>query len=416
MRWLYSISLQFYRLFIVLASPFKPKAKQWLVGRKNWRKHFASKKEAASYLWFHAASLGEFESAKPIIEAVKLTYPNKKIWLTFFSPSGYELRKNDPIADVITYLPLDSRKSARDFLNIINPEIAVFIRYEFWLHYIDELHARRVPLVVASATFREGQFLLRRYGQFIKKRAQRLFAILVQDEKSRVLLQRHGFSNVTIAGDTRVDRVVEIAATANRFPLVEKFIENKKVFIAGSCWPPDEAIFLDVVLQDADTKVILAPHEVHEANIVRLVRRAGQNTVRWSQLNDITAINAKVLILDNIGLLAQIYQYGDVAFVGGGFTTGIHNLLEATVYGCPVFFGPNHKAFPEGAGLIEAGGGFCISRKAVFEQQYATILSHPANLEKAAAAAKSYTLQRAGATAKTLGVIKKALEKPLIEI
>ncbi|MCH8554958.1 MAG: hypothetical protein LAT76_07350 [Schleiferiaceae bacterium] len=411
MRWLYSISLKLYWLFIVLASFFKPKAKQWLAGRKHWRKHFASKKEASSYLWFHAASLGEFESAKPIIEAVKLAYPNKKIWLTFFSPSGYELRKTDPIADVITYLPLDSRKTARDFLDIVQPEVAVFIRYEFWLHYLDELHARNVPLLIASATFREGQFLLRHYGQFIKRRAQRLFAILVQDEKSMALLQKHGFTNVAIAGDTRVDRVVKIASTATRFPLVEKFIGQKKLFIAGSCWPPDEDVFLDRVLRDENTRVILAPHEVHEANITRLVRKVGNTSVRWSQLNTTNAENAHVLIIDNIGLLSQVYQYGDMAFVGGGFTTGIHNLLEATVYGCPVFFGPNHKAFPEGIGLIEAGGGFCVDQKALFEQQYEALLSHPANLKKAATAAKNYTLQRSGATAKTLNFIQKALER-----
>jgi 3-deoxy-D-manno-octulosonic-acid transferase len=403
MRWAYNLGVRCYGAALQLAAPFNPKARLWCDGRKNWREKLQNQIAPGEWVWFHAASLGEYESARPVMEAYKKAQPHHKILVTFFSPSGYELKKNDRLADATAYLPLDGPSTSRDFVAITQPKLAVFVRYEFWLHYMDALQEKQIPHFIISATFRPDQFVMGRWAGFIRKRMHKLYQILVQDENSLQLLLDNGFKNVSRAGDTRVDRVVDIAQQPADFPLVKAFQQDAPLFVAGSSWQPDEACFLPFLQRFPDMKLLIAPHVIDPSNLARLEQTLPPGTfVRWSMAQQETVGQYRILIVDNIGNLSRLYRFGRYAFVGGGFTTGIHNILEAAVYKIPVFYGPHHKAFPEGAALDQLGAGFCVHEVEEFLIDLQLLESNPELYQNAQNAAADYIQKNTGATEKIM--------------
>lgn len=320
----------------------------------------------AKYVWFHAASLGEFEQGRPIMERIKREHPEYKILLTFFSPSGYEVRKNYNGADIIVYLPIDTISNARRFMDLAHPVMAFFIKYEFWFNYLRLLKDRGVPTFSVSSIFRPSQMFFRGYGKAYAKVLNCFTHFFVQNEKSQELLKSIGIDCVSVTGDTRFDRVLQIRDAGKSLPIVEKFIggtaeEHPCVFIAGSSWPPDEDIFVKYFNEHRDWKLIIAPHVIGEDHLKQILSKLQRQTVRYTEATTENVVDAECLIIDCFGLLSSIYRYADVTYVGGGFGVGIHNVLEAAVWGKPVLFGPNNKNFQEAQGLLNAGGGFEIN-------------------------------------------------------
>jgi 3-deoxy-D-manno-octulosonic-acid transferase len=405
MRLLYLLGIKGYTLGIHLAALFHPKARLWVDGRKSWRKKLKASITPGAWIWFHAASLGEHESLKPIMEALHRQVPRHKLLLTFFSPSGYEVRKQDPLADVVCYLPMDSPANARDFVSIVNPRLVIFARYEFWLYYMQVLQQQQIPHVITAATFREGQFVMGPLGGFIRRYMKQLACVFVQNDASLKLLRRHGFQNADFSGDTRVDRVWNIAQTPVDYPEIKAFCEGAQVLIAGSSWAPDEAHFLPAWRKASHCKLIIAPHLVDPGNLRRLEKSLGVPALRWSQANVDNVGGYSVLIVDNIGHLSKLYRFGFMAFVGGGYTTGIHNILEAAAYGLPVCFGPNHRAFPEAEALMRAGSGFCIESPGDFEKVFMQLLKDDQALQKARNASFHYVQSQQGATQKIVDFV-----------
>ena len=342
---LYAVFCRFYKWGILLASPFNDKAKQWISGRKNWKKNQKLITLKGNHcIWIHCSSLGEFEQGRPLIEKLKQVYPNYKIVLTFFSPSGYEIQKNYPLADLVMYMPMDSPTHAKKFIEAIQPALAVFVKYEFWYYYLNQLHLQQIPTIIISAAFRENQLFFKWYGTFFRKMLHCFNYIFVQNEHSKKLLATIGITNnVIISGDTRYDRVAEIAQKTKRFDIVENFKGNGNIFIAGSTWQDDEALLSRFFTHlPTNWKLIIAPHEIHKAHIDEIQKLFGNNSVLFSEIKcGIKANEQRVLIIDNIGMLSSLYAYGDMAFVGGGFQkSGIHNILEPAIYGLPICFGP----------------------------------------------------------------------------
>lgn len=394
---IYSICIRFYGLLIFIASFFNEKAQKRYQGQKQTitylKKNIDHKYQ---YIWFHAASLGEFEQGRPIIEKIKTLYPEYKILLTFFSPSGYEVRKNYKYADLICYLPLDTIFGSFQFVRIARPTIAIFIKYEFWPMFLLQCKTRKIPCYVVSAHFRTKQLFFQPHG-FLYRKILHLFThLFVQDKESKHLLENIGIKNVTVSGDTRFDRVYEIMQNNNKLPIIENFINNEKNIIAGSSWSKDEDILIRYA-QEKGVKIILAPHEIHENHIKEIENKWNnkQTILRYSQATAESISKAQCLIIDNIGLLSSIYQYGTIAYIGGGFGVGIHNTLEAATYGIPVVWGPNYQNFREAKELISVGGGFSINNydelERIFDQQLQ-------NNQKAGNAAKSYVDKNVGAT------------------
>ncbi|MBA4323464.1 MAG: 3-deoxy-D-manno-octulosonic acid transferase, partial [Odoribacter sp.] len=336
------------------------KASLWVAGRRDWSSKLkANIGSSENTIWFHCASLGEFEQGRPVMEMLKEKAPGTKIVLSFFSPSGYEIRKNYRVADFVCYLPADTPGNASEFISIIKPSLAIFVKYEFWNNYITELSKRNIPLYLVSGIFRADQHFFRWYGGFFRKILKKFAHIFVQDTRSADLLKGIGIEDITVAGDTRFDRVNQIAATASGLPVIEKFRGEEKLFLAGSSWKPDEEIIAGVInLNPGMMKWVLAPHEIGKSNIDRLVKLFHTEVVRYSEFKDESA-EARVLIIDNIGTLSSAYRYADIAAVGGGFGKGIHNILEPACWGTPVLFGPNYNGFKEAADLISSGGAFC---------------------------------------------------------
>jgi 3-deoxy-D-manno-octulosonic-acid transferase len=357
---LYNIFLICYRLAARLMAAFQPKARQWVEGRREWRQRVAAAMQTSKgrkKLWIHCASLGEFEQARPLLETLKKQYPGVAVVLTFFSPSGYELRKNYAQAEHVFYLPMDGKSNAEDFLDLVRPDLAVFVKYEFWYYYLHALHRRGVPVILICAAFRSSQPFFRWYGGMFRRLLKHYSLIFVHSETSARLLEDIGIrGNVIVAGDTRYDRVAEIAAGAKSFPLIEMFRGGGELVIGGSTWPDDERLLhggLEVLPEN--WKMVLAPHEITPAHIRGLQQRFGEDAVLYSELQDQPqdAARKKVLIIDNMGMLSALYRYGAIAYVGGGFQKGgIHNILEAAVYGLPVLFGPNYRKFVEAANMV----------------------------------------------------------------
>ena len=374
--------------------------------RKGQHQAFALLKEKIEpdtrYVWFHAASLGEFEQGRPVIEQLKREKPETKILLTFFSPSGYEIRKNYAGADIVSYLPLDVPGNAWYFVNLVKPSKAIFIKYEFWPNYLLALQAENIPVVSISAIFRPEQVFFKDYGKWYKKLLLTFQHIFVQDKFSKELLQAHGINNVTVAGDTRFDRVYDLYQQAKQLLLIEEFVKGaEKVIVAGSTWPKDEELLVQYFRLHPDVKLIMAPHEVHNSHIAEISKLLDGKFVRYS---DATAENVKstnCLVVDIIGILSSIYRYANVTYIGGGFGVGIHNTLEAAVYGLPVVFGTNYQKFREARELIAIGGAFSISNYVTLEAQFDLLLKD----NNAGKIAGEYVKSNTGATEMILKVL-----------
>jgi 3-deoxy-D-manno-octulosonic-acid transferase len=403
---MYNIAIALYAFAVRLASLFNKKAKKMLTGQK---KTFALLKQEidseAKYIWFHAASLGEFEQGRPLIEKIRREKPEYRILLSFFSPSGYEVRKDYPGADIVCYLPFDYKKHARKFLDLAKPEMAIFIKYEFWMNYLNQLKRREIPTYIISAIFRKNQTFFRWYGRKYQNVLNDFNWFFVQDNNSAELLKRFNHHNVTVSGDTRFDRVQEIAEKRKNIPTVEKFLnktgtDKQLVLIAGSTWEKDEDILIPYFNQNPDIKLIIAPHEIAEKRIETLANRLNRPFARLSQTNDEAIEKAHCLIIDCIGLLSSVYRYGDVAYIGGGFGVSIHNILEAAVYGLPVLFGPNFHKFREAGELIACRGAFCVTTKDEFASHINDLLTYTQLLQENGKSAKDYVIHNLGATHK----------------
>jgi len=367
MRLIYQIGANLYFFVIRIAALWNPKAKLFIMGRKEAIDKLNTFTPNENTYWFHCASLGEFEQARPLIEALKLKDENCQIVITFFSPSGYEVRKNYEFADLILYLPKDSKSNATLLLDKIMPSKIFFIKYEFWANYLLEAKERKIPTYLVSGVFRENQIFFKWYGGFMRDILKSFTTIYLQNENSKVLLDSIGVNSI-VTGDTRFDRVMQNAEKVRPFPSIENFIDNKKCLVVGSSWKEDEAVVCSTLNKLKGTKVIIAPHEIHESRISSIEASLTQKVLKFSDLKASTnSEDFDVLIIDNIGILMHLYQYADVAYVGGAFGKGLHNILEPACFGVPVIFGNNYSKFPEAFQFLEAGIGYSISNNKEFE-------------------------------------------------
>lgn len=412
---LYNIFLLFFQLGIRLASPVSAKAAKWVQGRKNL---FAQLKAAipadARIIWFHCASLGEFEQGRPLIEAFKIRFPEHRVLLTFFSPSGYEAQKNYTGADWVFYLPADGPANARRFLEITHPELIIFVKYEFWYYYLKKIKYRNIPLLLVSALFREDMSFFRWYGGLQRKMLARFDHLFVQNENSARLISRIGLGTIcSVSGDTRFDRVQAIARRFQPIPEIEQFAGSERVLVAGSTWPDDDEVLANSIqlMGENAPKLIIAPHEITEKHLTDIERKFS-DTLRFSAFTPEKANRSRILIIDNVGMLSRLYHYGWITYVGGGLSkNGIHNVLEAAVYGRIVLFGPYYKKYAEAIGLVECGGGIPFEdpdKKGVALQQILLKLQqdHSKYTERAQAAG-NFVAQHTGATEKILHYIQE---------
>ena len=358
---LYNLGIRLYRFAIGVASLFLPKAAKWVKGRRGWKRRYALKfNKKGKLFWMHVSSLGEFEQGRTVLEKFRAQNPDWQIVVTFFSPSGYEVRKTYPLADFVCYLPLDTPRNARFFLNIFQPDIAVFVKYDFWYHFITELQTREIPCYLVAGLFRKDQRFFKPNGHFWLEMLRSFTHLYVQNESSKELLLEHDINQVTVAGDTRIDRVLYLAGSAQENEIAGNFVRGaEKVIIAGSSWPAEEALLAKALKNKAfeNYKVIIAPHEPSERHVNNLMKRFDSEAIRYSQASAMKPEH-RVMIIDNVGMLSSLYQYGSIAIIGGGFGKGIHNILEPAAFGLPVLFGPNYKKFEEALALSDAGGAF----------------------------------------------------------
>ncbi len=395
-----------YLLGVAIYSLFDEKVrKMWRGEREAFSVLKSQVDPDAKYVWFHAASLGEFEQGRPLMELLRQRHPEYKILLTFFSPSGYEVRKNYQGADIICYLPLDTRINAIRFLRLVRPVMAFFIKYEFWYNYLHILRHRKVPVYSVSSIFRPDQVFFRWYGREYAHVLKCVTRFFVQNEESKRLLEDLGLKDVMVVGDTRFDRVLQIKEAAKQLPIAEAFSRGHKVFVAGSSWPPDEDVFIDYFNEHRDWRLIIAPHVIGEDHLRQILSKLKMSSVLYTQTTPEEASKADCLIINCFGLLSSIYQYGQVAYVGGGFGVGIHNVLEAAVWGMPVIFGPNNKNFQEAQGLLSVGGGFEIATDDNFAQLMDRLSSDSKFLEESSTVASTFVQGQVGATEKVLGEV-----------
>jgi 3-deoxy-D-manno-octulosonic-acid transferase len=397
--WFYNIIIAVYASLVRLASLWNPKAKQWSEGRKGIFERMQAK-IGSEYrvVWVHAASLGEFEQGRPIIERIREEYPDYKILLTFFSPSGYEIRKNYEGADYIFYLPADTLSNVRKFLDIAHPEVAIFVKYEFWLNMLSELRRRKIRTYVVSAIFRRNSVFFRPYGKMWCRALEAFETMFVQDENSKELLAELGFENVVVAGDTRFDRVARIAQSAKRVDVVEEFKGESRLFVAGSTWGPDEELLLQLINENPDVKFVVAPHEMEEARINHLLEDVKGGAVRYTQREGVTLADKQVLVLDTIGILSSVYGSATWSYIGGGFGVGIHNTLEAATFALPIAFGPNYQKFKEAVDMVALGAATSVSDYEGLKAWFEPLRNDAESLAKASCAAKEYTSKHQGAT------------------
>lgn len=409
MRTLYSIAIAFFALGVRLAAPFNGKAAQLRKGWRHWVRRFPAEKiQGHPTAWFHAASLGEFEQARPVIEAFRQQHPDFKICLSFFSPSGYEIRKDYNGADIVFYLPPDTRANARRLVELIDPKVAFFVKYEFWFNYLHALKRHNTRTFIFSAIFRPNQYFFKWYGSWFTQHLKGFDHLFVQNEQSLQLLNGIGITQCSLAGDTRFDRVNDIARQAKKFPAVEAFLAhtdapNAPVLMAGSSWEPDEANikhFLDRCPKPI--KTILAPHMIGEGHLAQIEHLfSPERCIRYSLLAahpDTSLKGRDILIIDNIGMLSSLYRYADIAYIGGGFGKGIHNTLEAAIFNIPVCFGPNHKKFQEALGLLDAGAAKTYSRPDELVDILNLWVDNPEARQQAAAACRAFMQRNLGAT------------------
>ena len=418
---IYNIVIYFVLWGIAIASLFNEKVRKMWRGEREAFKILKQKVDPnAKYIWFHAASLGEFEQGRPLMERIRKDYPQYKILLTFYSPSGYEVRKNYEGADIICYMPVDTRLNAIRFLRLVRPVMAFFIKYEFWSNFLHILKHRNIPTYSVSSIFREDQVFFKWYGRSYAGVLKCFTRFFVQNEESKRLLEGIGITAVDVVGDTRFDRVLQIKEAAKQLPICEAFRtgvassqsadvphHDFKVFVAGSSWPPDENIFIPFFNEHKDWRLLIAPHVIAEEHlklILSLIK--GKKVVRYTQTTPEEAAEADVLIIDCFGLLSSMYNYGDVAYIGGGFGVGIHNTLEAAVWNMPVIFGPNNKKFQEAQGLLKSGGGFEINTYEDFAGLMSSLMNDETFLKQAGDKAGAFVAHLAGATDKVLASVK----------
>ncbi len=418
---IYNIVIYFVLWGIAIASLFNEKVRKMWRGEREAFKILKQKVDPnAKYIWFHAASLGEFEQGRPLMERIRKDYPQYKILLTFYSPSGYEVRKNYEGADIICYMPVDTRLNAIRFLRLVRPVMAFFIKYEFWSNFLHILKHRNIPTYSVSSIFREDQVFFKWYGRSYAGVLKCFTRFFVQNEESKRLLEGIGITAVDVVGDTRFDRVLQIKEAAKQLPICEAFRtgvassqsadvphHDFKVFVAGSSWPPDENIFIPFFNEHKDWRLLIAPHVIAEEHlklILSLIK--GKKVVRYTQTTPEEAAEADVLIIDCFGLLSSMYNYGDVAYIGGGFGVGIHNTLEAAVWNMPVIFGPNNKKFQEAQGLLKSGGGFEINTYEDFSGLMSSLMNDENFLKQAGDKAGAFVAHLAGATDKVLANVK----------
>ena len=394
---MYSLGIYLMALGVRVAALFKEKLRKMVQGHRATWQMLRALSGKDTYVWFHAASLGEFEQGRPLMERLRREHPEKKILLTFFSPSGYEVRKNYDGADLVCYLPFDTPLNARRFVKLARPEAAFFIKYEFWRNYIEVLYKRGIPCYSVSSIFRENQIFFRPYGRGYARCLSRMTHLFVQNETSRRLLEGIGVTNVDVVGDTRFDRVLDIRNAAKPLPLTERFAGCWKVLVAGSSWPQDEEIIIPYFNKHPNLKLVLAPHVVSEEHLQAMERQLARPALRYSKATPKAVAEVDCLIIDCYGLLSSIYRYASMAYVGGGFGVGIHNVPEAAVYGVPVIIGPNNKKFREAQALLRCGGCKEIACAADFEQIMDAWLSDKEALATAGKAAGSYIADNAGA-------------------
>ena len=404
----YTIFLQLYTLGIRIISLWNPKAKLWLKGRKKFPLLLFKKDIGDQIIWIHCASLGEFEQGRPVIENIKIQYPSSKIILSFFSPSGYEIQKNYTGADAIFYLPMDNKRNAAKMLEAINPTLILWVKYEYWFFYLKAFKQKNIPVLLVSGIFRKDQPFFKWYGGMWKSILPCFTHFFVQDETSKTLLTRIGSDkNVTISGDTRFDRVIEIAKKFEHIPLVQQFCGDDKVIVAGSTWEEDEAELIHYVRANPQIKFIIAPHEIDAENI-REVQKEFAGSVLFSQLIQNQVIKSNVLIVDNVGMLSRLYYYADITYIGGGFgNDGVHNVLEAAVYSKPVIYGPEFEKFIEAIELFNCGGGISINSALQLEKELTILWNDKQLLKTAGEAAGKYVYANAGASKKIIDYIQE---------
>jgi 3-deoxy-D-manno-octulosonic-acid transferase len=399
MKVLYNIGILLFTAAAYLISPFSSRASLWVKGRKHWADKIADQiKHGDKVIWIHCASLGEFEQGRPVIEAIKNKMPAFKVMLTFFSPSGYEIRKNYKYADCISYLPSDTPGNVGKFIALVQPQIVIFVKYEFWNNYISALYENKIPLYLISGIFRPGQHFFKWYGAFFRNMLRKFEKIFVQDQQSCDLLTGIGIEKVSVAGDTRFDRVIQIAGAARAIPQIEQFRGTEKLFLAGSSWKQDEEIITEYINSFPDRmKWIFAPHEIDKSNIERLEKLVKVKSVRFSEYSEVSA-DARVLIIDNIGMLSSAYRYAYIAAVGGGFGKGIHNILEPASWGIPIIFGPRYCNFREAVDLLKNGGAKTFLNFDDFKRNLDLWLSDEKIYAVSAATTSKYVKENAGAT------------------
>ena len=408
---MYSLIIHLYAFFIELISPFHKKARLMRLGQ--WKTNGILREKLdrnAKYIWFHASSLGEFEQGRPLIEKIKAEHPEYKILLTFFSPSGYEVRKNYGGADVVCYLPFDTPYRVKKFLDLSKPVMAIFIKYEFWDNYLSELKRRNIPVYIVSAIFRKEQLFFKWYGGMYRKVLSYFTHIFVQDDASRELLSKYGVTNVSVFGDTRFDRVQDVYKNTKQVPMVDLFVNNNRsdnqlTMVAGSSWQQDEEVYLNYFNEHPELKLIIAPHEIHKDHLMHIESMLKRPSIRLSEATEKDIKGKSCLIVDSFGLLSSIYRYGDLAYIGGGFGAGIHNVLEAAVYGIPVIFGPKYQKFKEARDLLQVGGAFSITDEKTFESKMEELSTYRDLLEAAGAAAGDFVKSNIGATNRIIASI-----------
>ena len=404
MRLLYDLGIRLYYLLILLVSLFNKKARQWIRGRKGLMKKIESTIDPAlPLIWFHCSSLGEFEQGRPLIESIRKRDPGKNILLTFYSPSGYEIRKDYPEADFVFYLPLDTRKNARRFFSMLNIEKAYFIKYEFWYHLLTCLKDQNIPAYLVSGIFRKEQVFFRPWGKWFRKILVSFDHLFVQQQSSLDLLERIGIQNVSLAGDTRFDRVRAIVHGIKKDPRFTAFVDSTPTIIAGSTWPQDEELLVRFINNtDRPIKWIIAPHEIHESRINHLAVQLNKKYQRYTSLTDSDLPQTIVIIIDTIGILSSLYQYGKVAYIGGGFGKGIHNTLEAATFGLPVIFGPKYQKFQEAVDLVDTQAAYPIHDYASFDAILSNLLDDQLLLNTSGESARKLVLDNLGATEQIL--------------
>ena len=398
--WWYNLGIGVYSGAVKMVSPFMRKAALWYQGRRDiFRKLEQAVGGSERIIWFHAASLGEFEQGRPIIEELRRKHPEYKILLTFFSPSGYEIRKNYAGADHIFYLPIDTPRNARRFLDAVHPEIAIFVKYEYWLNLLRELRRRKIRTYVVSAIFRRNSVFFRPYGGMWRQALESFDVMFVQNEESKKLLATLGFDNVLVAGDTRFDRVAEIARAARRIDVIDRFKGDARLFVAGSTWGPDEELLIRLANDNPEIKFVIAPHEMDESRIARLMAETKGGALRYTQCTPRTTYGSRqLLILDTVGILASVYGYATWSYIGGGFGVGIHNTLEAATFGLPVAFGPNYQKFKEARDLVTLGAARSVSDYEQLRTWFVPLRDNEEFLQKTSRIAKDYTTRHQGAT------------------